>query len=235
MFASRARSFFVSLVALGAMTVGLAQQDLVIAVGTDAVTLDVHAVTDTPTFNVTGHIFETLFALTPEGNVVPHLATGYTVSDDGTLVSISLRDDVSFHDGTPFNAEAVMANIERVKDPALANAFATLMGAVDSVSVTGEFSVDLHLSAPFAPLLPHLTHASQAIMAPSSMSDEELHQNPVGTGPFKLDSWVRGEHLRLVRNDDYWRASARRSTTPSTRKPSWSSCWAERAACPTPP
>jgi len=194
------------MVAFSALAVGLAQQDLVIAVGTDAVTLDVHAVTDTPTFNVTGHIFETLFSLTPEGNVVPHLATGYTINDDGTVVSITLRDDVFFHDGTKFNAEAVKANIERIKDPALANAFATLMGAVNGVTVTGEYSVDLHLDAPFAPLLPHLTHASQAIMAPSSMGDENVHQNPVGTGPFVLDSWVRGEQLRLVRNDNYWRA-----------------------------
>jgi len=208
MFFSRARSFLVALVALGALTVGLAQQDLVIATGTDAVTLDVHAVTDTPTFNITGHIFETLFILTPEGDVEPHLATGYEISGDGKTVSITLRDDVLFHDGTPFNAEAVKANIDRIKDPAQANAFATLMGAVDSVTVTGEYSVDLNLAAPFAPLLPHLTHASQAMMAPSSMSDENVSQNPVGTGPFVLDEWVHGEYLRVVRNDAYWRAPA---------------------------
>ena len=65
MFASRARSLIASLVAFGALSLGMAQQDLVIATGTDAVTLDVHAVTDTPTFNITGHIFETLFILTP--------------------------------------------------------------------------------------------------------------------------------------------------------------------------
>src|SRR5690554_1326896 len=205
MFFSRARSFLVALVALGALTVGLAQQDLVIATGTDAVTLDVHAVTDTPTFNITGHIFETLFILTPEGDVEPHLATGYEISGDGKTVSITLRDDVFFHDGTPFNAEAVKANIDRIKDPELANAFATMMGRVDSVEVTGEFTVDFHLPGPFAPLLPHLTHASQAMMAPSSMDDPELFGNPVGTGPFRLDSWERGIQLKLVRNDDYWR------------------------------
>ncbi len=205
MFKSRVRTLIASLVAASAFGAAVAQQDLVIAVGTDAVTLDVHAVTDTPTFNITGHIFETLFVLTPEGNVAPHLATGYEINEDGTVVSLTLRDDVTFHDGTPFNAEAVKANIERIKDPELANAFATLVGNVEGVTVTGEYSVDLHLPGPFAPLLPHLTHASQAIMAPSSMDDPEIQSNPVGTGPFVLDEWARGERLSLVRNDNYWR------------------------------
>ena len=128
MLIRRTRTLFASLLAVTALGGAFAQQDLVIAVGTDAVTLDVHAVTDTPTFNVTGHIFETLFVLTPEGNVAPHLATGYEINDDGTIVSLTLRDDVTFHDGTPFNAEAVKANIERIKNPELANAFATLVG-----------------------------------------------------------------------------------------------------------
>src|SRR5690625_3135116 len=191
MFVRKAKSLAVVLSAAAALTFGSAQQDLVIAVGTDAVTLDVHAVTDTPTFNVTGHIFETLFILTPEGNVAPHLAESYEISDDGTVVSIALREGVVFHDGTPFNADAVKANIERVKNPELANAFATLMDTVVDVEVTGEHTVDLILESAFAPLLPHLTHASQGIMAPSCMTDEIVHQNTVGTGPFVLDEWTR--------------------------------------------
>lgn len=208
MLLRRAGTFVASVLAAGLLGTGFAQQDMVIAVGTDAVTLDVHAVTDTPTFNITGHIFETLFRLSPEGNVEPHLATGYEISDDGKIVSLTLRDDVTFHDGTPFNAEAVKANIERIQDPELANAFATLVSNIQEVEVTGEYTVDFHLPGPFAPLLPHLTHASQGMMAPSSMDDPELHGNPVGTGPFVLDSWARGEQLKLVRNDDYWREPA---------------------------
>src|SRR5690554_2165838 len=100
MFASRIRGLAAMFVAYAALTFATAQQDLVIAVGTDAVTLDVQAVTDIPTFNVTGHIFETLFRLSAEGNVEPRLATDYSVSDDGTVVAIELRDDVTFHDGT---------------------------------------------------------------------------------------------------------------------------------------
>src|SRR5690625_287503 len=122
MLLRRAGTFVASVLAAGLLGTGFAQQDMVIAVGTDAVTLDVHAVTDTPTFNITGHIFETLFRLSPEGNVEPHLATGYEISDDGKIVSLTLRDDVTFHDGTPFNAEAVKANIERIQDPEIGRA-----------------------------------------------------------------------------------------------------------------
>ncbi len=204
MFASRIRGLAAMCVASMALTFAMAQQDLVMAVGTDAVTLDVHAVTDIPTFNVTGHMFETLFRLSAEGNVEPLLATGYSVSDDGKVVAIELRDDVSFHDGTPFDAQAVKANIERMQDPALANAFATLFSTIQEVTVTGEHSVELHLRAPFAPLLPHLTHSSLGMMSPASFDDPELHQNPVGTGPFVLAEWVRGERLVLARHDGYW-------------------------------
>src|SRR5690625_3176548 len=178
---------------------------MVIAVRTNALTHDDHEVTNTPTFNITGHIFETLFRLSPEGNVEPHLATGYEISDDGKIVSLTLRDDVTFHDGTPFNAEAVKANIERIQDAELANAFATLVSNIQEVEVTGEYTVDFHLPGPFAPLLPHLTHASQGMMAPSSMDAPERHGNPLGTCAFVLDSWARGEQLRVVRNDAEWR------------------------------
>lgn len=204
MFASRARALVVMLVVSCAPAFALAQQDLVIAVGTDAVTLDVHGVTDVPTFNVTGHMFESLFRLTPEGDVEPLLATGYAVSDDGTVVTLTLREGVTFHDGTPFDAAAVKANIERVQDPALANAFATLISAIQEVTVTGEYSLELRLRAPFAPLLPHLTHSSLGMMSPATFDDPELHQNPVGTGPFVLEEWVRGERLVLARHDGYW-------------------------------
>lgn len=208
MILRKLRSFLVLLALAGGLAVGFAQQDLVIAIGTDAVTLDVHAVTDTPTFNITGHIFEPLFKLDPEGNVIPHLATGYEIKDGGKVVSVSLRDDVTFHDGTPFNAEAVKANIERIQDPALANVFASLVNNVVGVQVADEFTVELLLEAPFAPLLPHLTHASQVMMSPATFDDPDIGQHPVGTGPFVLKEWVRNERLVVERNEDYWREPA---------------------------
>lgn len=206
MRSNRVRKFLVAISAAAALTIGLAQQNLVIATGTDAVTLDVHAITDTPTFNITGHIFERLFRLTPEGDIVPHLAADYEITDDGTVVTLALREGVSFHDGTPFNSEAVKLNIERIQDPELPHVFAVLVSNIVEVRTPDELTVELILEGPFAPLLPHLTHASLGMMAPSSFDDPELFEHPVGTGPFKLDTWVRGQELVLARNDDYWRA-----------------------------
>lgn len=204
MCSARLRRLLLLITAAALVGFGSAQQDLVIATGTDAVTLDVQDVTDTPTFNITGHIFERLFKLTPEGNIEPHLAASYDINDSGTVVTLTLRDDVSFHDGTPFNAEAVKLNIERIQDPELAHAFAVLVSKIVEVRTPGEFTVELILEEPFAPLLPHLTHASVGMMAPSSFADEAIYERPVGTGPFKLGSWVRGQELVLVRNDSYW-------------------------------
>ena len=200
----RLRGLVIAAVAATLLGFGFAKQDLVIATGTDAVTLDVQAVTDTPTFNITGHIFERLFKLTPEGDIAPHLAASYDINDDGTVVTLALREGVSFHDGTPFNAEAVKLNIERMQNPELAHAFATLVSKIVEVRASGEFTVELVLNEPFAPLLPHLTHSSMGMMAPSSFADEAVYERPVGTGPFKLGSWVRGQELVVLRNDNYW-------------------------------
>jgi len=84
-----------------------AQGRLIIASGTDAVTLDAHRITDSPSATVSEHITETLFELTPDGRIVPHLVQSYEVSEDGLVWTLHLRQGIRFHDGTPFNAAAV--------------------------------------------------------------------------------------------------------------------------------
>src|SRR5690606_40410447 len=92
----------------------LAQRQLVIVSGTDAVLLDAHYITDSPSATVVEHIVETLLELTPDGDIVPKLAESYEVSPDGRVWTLYLRRGIAFHDGTPFNAEAVKYNIERI-------------------------------------------------------------------------------------------------------------------------
>jgi len=100
-----------------------AQGRLIIASGTDAVTLDAHRITDSPSATVSEHITETLFELTPDGRIVPHLVQSYEVSEDGLVWTMHLRHGIRFHDGTPFNAAAVKYNLERILDPANAVTF----------------------------------------------------------------------------------------------------------------
>lgn len=181
-------------------------QRLIIASGTDAVTLDAHYITDSPSATVSEHITEPLFELTPDGEIVPHLVESYDVNSDGTVWTLHLRKGIRFHDGTPFNAEAVKYNLERILDPANAVTFRFLIAPVTSVEVVDEYTVRLTTEAPFAPILAHLTHSSIGMLSPAAIEQygEDISRNPVGTGPFKFKEWVRQDRIVLERNPDYW-------------------------------
>jgi peptide/nickel transport system substrate-binding protein len=137
---------------------------------------------------------------------VPGLAESWELSDDGLTYTFHLRHDVTFHDGTPFNAEAVRTNIERIVNPdTQSQKAAFLLGPFDSVEVLDEYTVAIHLSAPYAPLLDGLAQVYLGMASPAALAqwgaDYQFHQ--VGTGPFKFVEYVPNDHLTLVRNDDY--------------------------------
>ncbi len=141
-----------------------------------------------------------------EDQFVPGLAERWEVSDDGLTYTFHLRRDVTFHDGTPFNAQAVQANIERIVNPDNQSQKAVfLLGPLDSVDVINEYTVAIHLSAPYAPLLDGLAQIYLGMASPTALkewgSDYQFHQ--VGTGPFKFVDYVPNDHLTLVRSDDY--------------------------------
>ncbi len=181
-------------------------QTLTIAQGTDAVSLDPHDVTDSPSATVTSHIYETLFELTADGDIVPNLATSAEVSDDGLTWTITLREDVVFHDGTPLTAEIVKGSMDRFLDPENAFAFVFLLARVDTIDVIDDYTVQFNLGTTFAPFMAHLTHSTTGIVLPAAVEQfgEDFGENPVGTGPFRFDSWDRGSRIDLVRFDDYW-------------------------------
>jgi peptide/nickel transport system substrate-binding protein len=146
-----------------------------------------------------------LFDVTPDLKIVPQLATGYEWAADNRSVVIKLRPGVKFHDGEPFNAEAVKFNIERHIN--LPGSFRkTEIGQISSVDVVNDLTVRLHLSEPLVPLLATLTDRSGMMVSPKAAKaqGDKLGTRPVCAGPFKFTERVAQGKIVVERFTDYW-------------------------------
>lgn len=150
-----------------------------------------------------------LFDITPQLEIIPQLATGFEVSDDGLTLTIGLREGVLFHDGTPFNAEAAVFNIERSKTLPGSNR-ASELSQVDSAEVVDDLTVQLNLSQPFAPLIALLADRSGMMVSPAAAGElgEDFGTAPVCAGPFAFVERVAQDRIVLEQFADYWNADA---------------------------
>ncbi|MEK4299879.1 glutathione ABC transporter substrate-binding protein [Oceanobacillus sp. FSL W8-0428] len=201
---------------------GQAQEggDLVIATISDAVSLDPGAVNDVPSFDVQYNIFEKLVKHDEDMNLIPSLATEWNQVDDTTW-EFKLQEGVTFHDGEPFNAEAVKVNIERMMDPDVGYPTANMVEMVEDVEVVDDYTVHIKTEYPFPGLPANLGHPMGAIISPkqieedyAAMEDGEnpgsvINAHPIGTGYFTFDEWASGQYIRLVKNEDYWDGAAK--------------------------
>src|SRR5690625_2925202 len=181
--------------------------------------LDPHAANDGYSLYVMTNIYETLVKLNQDLELEPGLAESYEQVDDTTWEFI-LREDVTFHDGSEFNAEVVKANLDRVRDEAVGAPLEFLFTEISEVEIIDDYTVQIHTDEPFAALPVHLAHpgghmiSKEVIDADYAQMEEggdpltEVHQNPIGTGFFKFEEIVEGDHVTLVRNDDYWGEAA---------------------------
>jgi len=192
--------------------------------GADSVRLDPALVTDGESFRVTGQLLEPLYQYELGSTVpVPALAEECVPSEDATVWECKLREGVTFHDGTPFNAEAVVFNYERWRftdnpyhyESQVFEYYEYMWGGFDDDSVItevvalDEFNVRFTLSAPLAPFLANLAMDMFAISSPAAVEAAgESYGTPdvgaVGTGPFKFVSWQEGTEIVIEANDDYW-------------------------------
>ena len=138
---------------------------------------------------------------------VPGLAESWSVSDDGQMYTFHLRDDVRFHDGTKFDAEAVRANFEYTLDPDHhSQKAASMLGPIESVDVPDEHTVIIQLEEPFAPLLNSLAQVYLGMASPTALEEwgsDEYQFHQVGTGPYKFIEYVPNGHIILENNPDY--------------------------------
>ncbi|HKG27143.1 MAG TPA: ABC transporter substrate-binding protein, partial [Thermomicrobiales bacterium] len=174
-------------------------------------TLDVHVSPWAVAANVGLNIFDTLVIQDPtDASYKPGLAESWEVAPDGTSYTFKLRSGVTFHDGTPLDAEALKFNFDRIADPATKSGFAaSLLGPYAGSEVVDPLTVRVTFKEPYAPLLDSLSQAFLGIVSPAAVQKfgTDFGVNPVGAGPFVFKEWAKQDHLTLVKNPDYTWAS----------------------------
>src|SRR5580658_444113 len=147
-------------------------------------------------------VFDTLTSVAADGSIRPHLAASVTPNADMTAWTVTLRPNVQFHDGSPLTADVVLQNFHALKTSALtAQAVAPITGATTS----GDLSVIFNCDEPLVAFPSYLTTQVGYVIALSQLDTKTGSQVPVGTGPFKYQSWEPNDHFTVVRNPDYWR------------------------------
>lgn len=175
--------------------------------------LDPHAVTAVNDFRILMNVYDGLVRY-KDGTleVEPALAESWTVNDDGTVYTFTLREGVEFHDGTALTAEAVKFNFDRMLDenhpyhdtgPFPLSFF---FSAVETVTAKDELTVEFKLNAPYAPFLSNLAYPTGLIVSPDAVKEhgKDYGRNPAGTGAFKFAEWESNAKVVVTRNDDYW-------------------------------
>lgn len=159
---------------------------------------------------VYGNVFEGLTRITQAGAVVPGLAESWDISADGLVYVFHLRPNVTFHDGTTFDAADVKFSLDRITVEGSTNAQKALFEPIRRVEIMGPLAVRITLSRPVSALTTLLGWGDAVIVATESVATNA--SRPVGTGPYRFDSWRRGESLTLLRYADYWGSAARLRT-----------------------
>lgn len=138
--------------------------------------------------------------------IAPSIAESWDISPDGTIYTFAIRQGVTFHDGSPMTMDDVVFSLERVFDPD-GSGYSFLFGVVEGVAAVDDTNVQVTLREPFTPLLDNLNVFPASIVPKAAVEAdaEGFAQNPVGTGPFKLQEFAKGRHVRMVRHDGYWK------------------------------
>lgn len=148
------------------------------------------------------NVFEGLTRIGSDGAVQPGLAKAWDMSADGLTYTFHLRDKVTFHDGSTFDAQDVKFTLERAVADTSVNPQKALLEPIETVSVTDPLTVMVKLRRPTA-LFPFTLGLPASVIVAPETADTNRTQ-PVGTGPFKVARWLRGDRIELSRNDDYW-------------------------------
>jgi peptide/nickel transport system substrate-binding protein len=151
------------------------------------------------------NVHETLLIARPDGTIEPGLAT--IEQPDPLVWRLTLREGLTFHDGTPLDAAAAKASLDRFLDPAVGSLRRADFGPINSVVVTGPRTFELRYNAPFAPLPAVLTNRAGMIVSPTAVQalGQDFGARAVGAGPYRVASWTKNAELVLERFPGFWR------------------------------
>lgn len=188
----------------------VARDTLIFAAPADATILDPHNTTDTESDQVIGMVFEGLIGFDDTMRIVGRLAETWEVGADGVTWTFHLRSGITFHDGTPFNAEAVRRNFARVLDPDQKHKRLPLFVMLDRVEVADEHTVRIITKYPFGAFEPTMAHISSTIVSPAvaeQYGTDFGKSAPAvsGTGPYRVTSWKKDQEIILERVENHWR------------------------------
>lgn len=162
----------------------------------DLASLDPHVDTDAGTRDVVFNLYEGLVKPTSDGGFIPAVASDYTISDDAKTYTFTLRDGITFHDGTPVTIEDVKYSIDRYAE---IQGESSAFSIMESVDIVDEKTVEVHLSEGNSEFLANLTLA----VLPKS-NEANFETQPIGTGPFKFVSFTPGQSFVVEANEGYW-------------------------------
>ncbi len=200
-----------AVVALAALAAGpaLAAKDVVFAVASTFTTTDPYDANDTLSQAMAKSFYEGLFTFDKDMKVIPVLAESYTVSSDGLVYTIKLREGVKFHDETDFKADAVKANLDRVTNPEnKLKRYGLYNNNIAKTEVVDDYTARITLKTPFSPFINQLAHPSTVMISPAALAkygNKDIAFHPVGTGPFRFVEWRAPDHLKVAKFDGYWR------------------------------
>lgn len=179
----------------------------------DPLIYDPHIASSEWVTNLSEKICEKLVYADPNdaSRYLPGLAESWEVASDGTSITFELRKDVKFHDGTPFDAEAVKFNLDRIVDPnTQASVSRVLLGPYAGAEVLDSHAVKVNFAAPYNPALDAFSQGYLSMVSPAGVAKygQDFPRNVVGTGPFVWSEYARDDHISMVKNPDYKWASA---------------------------